>query len=70
MENLSGLVFVSATLETTTRRKEVRRFMKWTGEDNTALSHPSLKRKTPRSGDRPTPVTPAGHDHKQVDCFC
>lgn len=32
--------------------------MKWTGEDGAALSHPSLKSKTPRSGDRSTPVTP------------
>lgn len=32
--------------------------MKWTGEDGAALSHPSLKSKMPRSGDRSTPVTP------------
>lgn len=32
--------------------------MKWTGEDGAALSHPSLKSKTTRSGDRSTPVTP------------
>lgn len=32
--------------------------MKWTGEDGAALSHPSLKSKTPRSRDRSTPVTP------------